>query len=217
MNADNFTAFNKGALMKKIEEKLLAVYEFVESYIDDNGFPPSVREIQSKLKIKSTATVYDYLERLKSRGLISKSPAKNRAISLGKRADRSEDAQRPDMIPVVGRVAAGTPIFAVENLDGYCPLPEEFGDPSDKFALKVSGNSMINAGIYNGDTIIVRKQNAADDGQIIVALVDDSATVKRLFRRDGKIILHPENDEMSDMIFDEVSVLGIVKGLIRKF
>lgn len=203
--------------MKKIEEKLLAVYEFVESYIDDNGFPPSVREIQSKLKIKSTATVYDYLERLKSRGLISKSPAKNRAISLGKRVDRSEDVQRPDMIPVVGRVAAGTPIFAVENLDGYCPLPEEFGDPSDKFALKVSGNSMINAGIYNGDTIIVRKQNAADDGQIIVALVDDSATVKRLFRRDGKIILHPENDEMSDMVFDEVSVLGIVKGLIRKF
>lgn len=198
--------------MKKLEEKLLAVYEYVESYIEDNGFPPSVREIQSRLNIKSTATVYDYLERLKARGLIEKSPAKNRAISLGKRSE-----SHAEMIPVVGRVAAGVPILAVENLDGYCPLPEEFGTSDDKFALKVSGNSMINAGIFNGDTIIVKKQDSADDGQIIVALVDDSATVKRLYRCNGQVVLHPENDEMEDMIFDNVSVIGVVKGLIRKF
>ncbi len=196
--------------MKKIDEKLQKVYDFVESFLDNYGYPPSVREIQTKLNIKSTATVYDYLERLKDKGLITKSPTKNRAIGLAKK-------EHVELIPIVGKVTAGTPILAVENLEGYCPLPPDFSNDVDAFALRVSGDSMINAGIYNGDQIIVRKQPTADDGDIIVALIEDSATVKRFFRKNGKYVLHPENDTMSDMIFDDISVLGKVIGLIRKF
>ena len=196
--------------MKKIEERLQLVYEFVEGFLSDYGYPPSVREIQSKLNIKSTATVYDYLERLKNRGLITKSPTKNRAIGLTKK-------DHFDLVPIVGQVTAGTPILAIENLEGYCPLPSDFSNADECFMLNVTGQSMINAGIYDGDKIIVKKQSTADDGDIIVALIEDSATVKRFFKRDGKIVLHPENDTMSDMIFDEIIVLGKVQGLIRKF
>jgi repressor LexA len=196
--------------MKKIDEKLQKVYDFVESFLDNYGYPPSVREIQTKLNIKSTATVYDYLERLKDKGLITKSPTKNRAIGLAKK-------EHVELIPIVGKVTAGMPILAVENLEGYCPLPPDFSNEDDAFALSVSGESMINAGIFDGDQIIVRKQSSADDGDIIVALIEDSATVKRFFRKNGKYVLHPENDTMSDMIFDDISVLGKVIGLIRKF
>jgi repressor LexA len=196
--------------MKKIDEKLQKVYDFVESFLDNYGYPPSVREIQTKLNIKSTATVYDYLERLKDKGLITKSPTKNRAIGLAKK-------EHVELIPIVGKVTAGMPILAVENLEGYCPLPPDFSNEDDAFALRVSGESMINAGIFDGDQIIVRKQSSADDGDIIVALIEDSATVKRFFRKNGKYVLHPENDTMSDMIFDDISVLGKVIGLIRKF
>ena len=113
-------------------------------------------------------------------------------------------------------VRAGSPIFAVENLDGYCPLPPEFASSNVDFALRVNGDSMINAGIYDKDLIIVKKQEYAENGEIVVALIDDSATVKRFYKDNDKIILHPENDTMSDMIFDKVDVLGVVKGLIRK-
>ena len=120
-------------------------------------------------------------------------------------------------IPLIGTVRAGTPIFAVENLDGYYPLPPDFiGFKDDFFALRVSGDSMINAGIYDKDVIIVKKQNYAENGEIVVALVDDSATVKRFYLEKDKIILHPENDEMEDLIFDDAKILGIVKGLYRK-
>jgi repressor LexA len=196
--------------MKKIDEKLQKVYDFVESFLDNYGYPPSVREIQTKLNIKSTATVYDYLERLKDKGLITKSPTKNRAIGLAKK-------EHVELIPIVAKVTAGMPILAVENLEGYCPLLPDFSNEDDAFALRVSGESMINAGIFDGDQIIVRKQSSADDGDIIVALIEDSATVKRFFRKNGKYVLHPENDTMSDMIFDDISVLGKVIGLIRKF
>jgi repressor LexA len=198
--------------MKKIEEKLRIVYEFVENFLSNYGYPPSVREIQTKLNIKSTATVYDYLERLKQRGLITKSPTKNRAIGITKKIE-----QKVDFVPIIGNVTAGTPILAVENLEGYCPLPPDFSNADECYILKVSGDSMINAGIYNGDQIIVKKRDTADNGDIVVALIDDSATVKRFYKRNGKIILHPENDTMSDMIYDNVVILGIVEGLIRKF
>ncbi len=200
-----------GDNMKKIEQRIQAVYEYVDNFLTENGYPPSIREIQNNLGIKSTATVYDYLERLKAKGLITKSPTKNRAIGLSKKSDSVE------LIPIIGTVTAGQPIFAVENLEGYFPLSSEFGNGEDCFALNVSGDSMINAGIFNGDKIIVKKQSSADDGDIIVALIEDSATVKRFFRRNGKIVLHPENDAMDDMIYDEIIVLGKVQGLIRKF
>lgn len=196
--------------MKRTEEKMNQIYNFTVEFINDNGFPPSVREICSKLNIKSTATAYSYLERLKNKGLIEKSALKKRAISLPQKNNFKT-------IPLIGTISAGTPIFAVENLEGYYPLPEEFNTTGSDFALKVKGESMINAGIFDNDIIIVKQQSIAENGEIVVALIDDSATVKRFFKKDGKFVLHPENDYMEDMIFDQVSILGVVKGLMRKF
>lgn len=196
--------------MKKIEQKINQVYQFTVNYIHENGFPPSVREICAKLEIKSTATAYSYIERLKNMGLLDKSPQKKRAITLSQKNDFKR-------IPLLGTIRAGEPIFAFENLEGYYPLPDEFNTGGEEFALKVQGNSMINAGIYENDVIIVNKQNVANNGEIVVALVDDSATVKRFYKKNGKIVLHPENDELSDMTFDNVTILGVVKGLMRKF
>ena len=197
--------------MKRLDEKLDKVYNFTVSYIESNGFPPSVREICAECVIKSTATAFSYLERLKDRGLINKSPEKKRSLSL-KTGNFNYKS-----VPIIGTIRAGTPIFAVENLEGYCPIPADMNCGENSFALKVIGNSMINAGIKENDTIIVRGQETAENGEIVVALVEDSATVKRFYRRGGKIVLHPENDEMEDMIFDDVMIIGKVKGLIRKF
>ena len=195
--------------MKKIDEKIDKVYKFTAEYIENNGFPPSVREICAECNIKSTATAFSYLERLKDRGLIRKTPDKKRSLAL-KTGNFNYKS-----VPIIGTIRAGSPIFAVENLDGYCPIPADMNCGDNSFALKVVGNSMINAGIKENDTIIVRGQETADNGEIVVALVDDSATVKRFYKRGGKIILHPENDDMQDMIFEDVKILGVVKGLMR--
>ena len=195
----------------ELQKKINEVYTFTLNYVEENGFPPSVRDICAKLNIKSTATAYSYLEKLRQQGLLDKSPLKKRAITL---TQKKSDFKS---IPIVGTIRAGAPIFAVENLEGYCPLPNEFSSSENDFALRVSGDSMIKAGIYDSDIIIVNQQNTALNGDIVVALIDDSATVKRFFKKQGKIILHPENDSMQDMLYDEVIILGIVKGLFRKF
>lgn len=199
--------------MKKTEmnEKLKAVYDFTVQYLDNYGYPPSVREICAELNIKSTATAYSYIEKLKDKGLLTKDPQKKRALSV------SGASQKFKSVPLVGVIAAGQPIFAVENLEGYIPLPDDFGRGEEQFALRVKGESMINVGIFNNDIIIISRQNTAENGDIVAALVEDEATVKRFYKRDGKFILHPENDTMQDMVFDEVSILGKVKGLLRKF
>ncbi len=197
--------------MKNMEGKLERVYRFVEHYIAENGFPPSVREICEQVGIKSTATAYSYLNRLKDMGRIDKTDSKKRALSL-------TDKTALKRIPLVGTVTAGTPILAVENLEGYYPLLPDFpGSDEDYFMLRVFGDSMIEAGIYDSDKIIVKRQNTADNGEIVVALIEDSATVKRFFKRENKIILHPENSALSDIILNDVVILGIVEGLIRKF
>ncbi|MBE7061493.1 MAG: transcriptional repressor LexA [Clostridiales bacterium] len=196
--------------MKRTEEKINQVYAFAVDFFTQYGFPPSIREICLKCDIKSTATAYSYIEKLKNRGLLEKTPLKKRAFSITKKPSDYKS------IPLIGTVRAGEPIFAVENLEGYCPLPDELDSGGEEFALKVQGDSMINAGIYDRDIIIVNKQSTANSGEIVVALVDDSATVKRFFNKNGKIILHPENDDMPDMIFDDVVILGVVKGLMRK-
>ena len=196
--------------MNKIEDKINKVYEFTVDYINENGFPPSVRDICNKLNIKSTATAFSYIEKLKQKGLLEKFPQKKRALTLSNRSSIKK-------VPLLGTIRAGSPIFAIENLEGYYPLPDNFCDGEDNFALKVQGDSMINAGIHENDIIVVKQQNTAENGEIVIALIEDSATVKRLFRKDNKIILHPENDNMSDMIFDNVIILGVVKGLFRKF
>ncbi len=190
-------------------EKYNTVYEFIKKYITENGYSPSVREICANCGIKSTATAYQYINKLNEQGLIKKAGNKKRAVSLKKSVGQSVS------VPLVGTVAAGQPIFADENYEGYYSLPTEFFGSDDMFMLTVKGDSMIKIGMFDGDKIIVKKQNTADNGDIVVALVDDSATVKRFYRRDGKFILHPENDSMSDFVFDDVSVLGKVVGLMR--
>ena len=182
------------------------IFDFMQKFIAENGYSPTVREICEACDVKSTATAFTYMNSLVERGLINKAGNRNRAVSL-----------KPGVInvPLIGTVAAGQPIFATENYDGVYSIPSNFFTGEDLFMLNVHGDSMINIGMYEGDKIIVRKQESADNGDIVVALVDDSATVKRFFKRNGKIILHPENDDMEDFIFDDVRILGKVVGLMR--
>lgn len=194
----------------KSNEKYNAVFEFIKSYISENGYSPSVREICANCGIKSTATAYQYMNKLSEQGLISKAGNKKRAVAI-----KGAPAGKSVSVPLVGTVAAGQPIFADENYEGYYSLPSEFFGSDDMFMLTVKGDSMVKIGMLDGDKIVVKKQNTADNGDIVVALVDDSATVKRFYRRDGKFILHPENDNMSDFVFDDVAVLGKVVGLMR--
>lgn len=198
--------------MGKIQSKLDAVHDYVKKFQSENGYPPSVREIAKDLNIKSTATVHYYLKKLEDRGIITKDAGRNRAISL------TDECLPFVSVPLVGTVTAGTPILAVENLDGYYPLPAEFtGANENSFMLRVKGDSMIEAGIFDGDKIICRKQESAENGEIVVALIDDSATVKRFYKRNGHIVLHPENSALSDIVLDDVVILGKVTGLMRKF
>ncbi len=193
------------------EEKLTRLMDYIRKFTEENGYTPSVREIGKECGIKSTATVHSYLERLKSRGLLSKADNKKRSMTIGRSAGVS--------IPLVGTVTAGQPIFAYENYEDYYTFPVGEFKGEELFMLRVQGTSMIDAGIMDGDKIIVRRQQTAENNEIVVALVDDSATVKRFFRRDGKIVLHPENEALSDMIFEdgEVSILGKVVGLMRNY
>lgn len=192
--------------MKRTQNKIDEVFIFVKKYITENGYAPSVREICKACELKSTATAFTYLNELAERGLINKTNTKNRAVSL---------KQNAVTIPLIGTVAAGQPIFATENYEDFYSVPSNFFNGENLFMLNVHGDSMIKIGMFEGDKIIVKKQDSADNGDIVVALVDDSATVKRFFKRDGKIILHPENDEMEDFIFDDIKIIGKVIGLIR--
>lgn len=185
------------------------VLNFIEKYMAENGYAPSVREICKGCNIASTATCFTIINDLAERGLIEKSKVgenKRRAISVKQYAIK---------VPLVGTVAAGEPIFAQENYEDFISIPSNLFGTDDMFMLTVKGDSMIKIGMFNGDLIIVKKQETAENGEIVVALVDDSATVKRYFKRDGKFVLHPENDDMEDFVFDEVSILGKVVGLIR--
>lgn len=193
------------------EEKLIRVMDYIRKFSEDNGYTPSVREIAQECGIKSTATVHSYIEKLQTRGYLNKTDNKKRAVTIGKSSGMS--------IPLLGTVTAGQPIFAYENYEDYYtfPMGEFRGD--DLFMLTVSGTSMIDAGILDGDKIVVRRQQTANNGDIIVAMVNDeeSATVKRFFVREGRVILHPENESLSDMIYEpqQISVLGKVIGLVR--
>lgn len=193
------------------EKKLYAVLDFINEYSEDNGFPPTVRDMCRELGIKSTATAYDYINRLRDKGLLDKAEGKKRAVAL-----KCGESVR---VPLIGTVTAGKPIFATENFEGFYALPTAEFRGDNLFMLRVKGNSMIEAGIYNGDKVVVQKQETADNGEIVVAMFDDGisegATVKRLFKRDGKIVLHPENSELNDFVLDEVTILGKVVGLIR--
>ena len=193
------------------EEKLTNVMDYIKRFSEENGYTPSVREIGKECGIKSTATVHSYIERLQERGFLTKQENKKRSVSLG----RSSTVN----IPLIGTVTAGQPIFAYENYEDYYTFPSSEFKGEDLFMLRVQGTSMIDAGILDGDKIIVHRQPTAEDGEVVVALINDSATVKRLFRKEGMVVLHPENEALSDMIFvpEEVSILGKVVGLVRNY
>ncbi|MBE7079435.1 MAG: transcriptional repressor LexA [Clostridiales bacterium] len=193
------------------EEKLVMVMDYIRKFSEENGYTPSVREIGKECGIKSTATVHSYLSKLQSKGYLSKATNKKRSVTIGKSTGVS--------IPLIGTVTAGQPVFAYENYEEYYTFPAGEFSGEELFMLRVDGTSMIDAGIMNGDKIIVRRTQTAENGEIVVALVEDSATVKRFFRRDNKIVLHPENELLSDMVFEpnEVSILGKVVGLIRNY
>lgn len=193
------------------EQKLVMVMDYIRKFSEENGYTPSVREIGKECGIKSTATVHSYLEKLQTRGYLNKATNKKRSVTIGKGNGVS--------IPLIGTVTAGQPIFAYENYEDYYTFPVGEFKGEDLFMLRVSGTSMIDAGIFDGDKIIVRRQETAENGEIVVALVEDSATVKRFYKRNGEIVLHPENESLSDMIFQngEVSILGKVVGLMRNY
>ena len=190
-------------------DKVDKIFKFVQEYITDNGYPPSIREICSYMNFKSTSTAQYYLDKMKEQGLIIKKDNKNRSLSLPNDTSFLK-------VPLVGTVTAGEPILAVENLEGYYPIPSEFATDTELFMLKIKGSSMIEAGIFDGDKIIVKKQNSASNGDIVVAFYNDSATCKRFYKKENKIILHPENSSMEDIVLDNVTILGKVQGLIRK-
>lgn len=193
------------------EEKLVKIMDYIRKFTEENGYTPSVREIAQECDIKSTATVHSYLAKLQDKGYLNKTTNKKRSVTIGRGTGVN--------IPLIGTVTAGQPIFAYENYEDYYTFPAGEFKGDELFMLRVQGTSMINAGIMDGDKIIVRRQPTAENGEIVVAMVDDSATVKRLFRSKGQIVLHPENDQLSDMIFEpgEVSILGKVIGLMRNY
>ena len=194
------------------QRKLDEVLAFINRYTDENGFPPTVRDMCRELGIKSTATAYAYINRLKEQGHLEKAEGKKRAVAL-------KSTGGTVRVPLIGTVTAGTPILATENYDGYYVLPSAEFSGDGLFLLTVQGDSMIKAGIFSGDKIVVRKQETAENGDIVVAMFDDGisegATVKRFYRRAGKFVLHPENDALIDYVLDEVTILGKVVGLIR--
>lgn len=191
--------------MPRTSNKAEKIVEFVNAFIAENGYSPSVREIGEAVGLRSTASVSYHLQALQEKGVFQSPPVKGRKRALVTSA-------RPGHIPVIGVVTAGVPILAVENQEGTIP----WEDPSC-FALRVRGDSMINAGIFSGDKVVVRPQSTADDGQIVVALLEDEATVKRLRRRNGEVWLMPENENYSPIDGREAKILGLVKAVIREY
>ncbi len=200
----------------KISTKQNEILEYLKAQIISRGYPPAVREICEAVNLKSTSSVHSHLETLEKNGYIRRDPSKPRAIEI---VDSEFNLTRRELVnvPIVGTVTAGQPILAVENIDGYFPIPTEYMPNEQTFMLKVKGESMINAGIFDGDQIIVEKQSTASNGDFVVALIDDSVTVKTFYKEKGHIRLQPENDFMDPIILDDVQILGKVIGLFRLF
>lgn len=200
----------------KITAKQQEILEYIKGEILKKGYPPTVREICETVHLKSTSSVHSHLESLEKNGYIRRDPTKPRAIEI---CDDSFQMVRTEMvsIPVVGNVAAGQPILAEENIEEYFPVPADVVPRGESFILKVRGDSMINAGILNGDRLFVHRCNQAENGDIVVALIDDSATVKRFYRESGHIRLQPENDAMDPIIVDDCQILGKAFGIFRTY
>ncbi len=192
------------------------VLEYVLEHQRKKGYPPSVREIGQALGLRSSSTVHGHLYRLEKKGYIKRDPSKPRALEL-RHQESAFDNQMVSFVPVVGTVTAGEPILAIENVEYTFPLPRDFTHEDQVFMLRIKGDSMIEAGIFDGDYVIVRQQATADNGDVVVALVEDEATVKRFYKEQGYFRLQPENQFMEPIIVDSVEILGKVTGLVRKF
>ena len=192
---------------KKISDKQREILEYIKHEILQRGYPPAVREICEAVHLKSTSSVHSHLETLEKNGYIRRDPTKPRAIEI---LDDEFNLTRREVVnvPMIGQVAAGEPILAEQNIVDYFPIPVEYMPNSESFMLKVKGDSMINAGILNGDTVLVQRQSTAQNGEMVVALVDDSATVKTFYKEDGHYRLQPENDTMSPIIVDDCEFWG---------
>ena len=198
----------------RISKKQQEILDYMKNEILNRGFPPSVREICEAVNLKSTSSVHSHLEALEKNGYIRRDATKPRAIEI---IDDNFNLVRREVVnvPLLGTVAAGVPLLAVENVENYFPIPAELLPNSETFMLKVRGNSMIDVGIYDGDRVIVEQTSVAENGEIVVALIDDSATVKRFFKENGHYRLQPENATMDPIIVDKVQILGKVIGLLR--
>lgn len=200
--------------MKELKPKELRVFDFIKDKIGENGYAPSVREICAALNIKSTSTAQMYIDRLIDKGYLDREDGKSRTLKLS--AEFADNGVHTYKVALLGQVAAGLPILAAENFDGYINFStEKKYDEKQLFALNVKGESMREIGIMNGDIVIVEKCEYADNGKIVVAMVEDEATVKRFFKEDGRYRLQPENSEMQPIIADEVTILGQVVADIR--
>ena len=200
----------------KITKKQQEILDYIKEEILKKGYPPAVREICEAVQLKSTSSVHSHLETLEKNGYIRRDPTKPRAIEI---CDDNFQMVRTEMVslPIIGHVAAGAPILAEENIESYFPVPADMVPAGDSFVLKVKGDSMVNAGIYNGDQIFVNACNTAQNGDTIVALIDDSATVKTFYKKNGHIRLQPENDYMEPIIVDDCQILGKVFGVFRLY
>ena len=198
----------------KISKKQEAIFEYIKSELLSKGYPPAVREICEAVHLKSTSSVHSHLETLEKNGYIRRDPTKPRAIEI---MDDTFNLTRREVVnvPVIGRVAAGAPILAEENIENYFPIPMEFMPNEKTFLLSVKGESMINAGILDGDYVLIKQQSNAENGDMVVALVEDGATVKRFFKEEGVYRLQPENDFMDPIIVESVEILGKVIGVFR--
>lgn len=198
----------------KISAKQQEILEYIKDEILHKGYPPAVREICQAVNLKSTSSVHSHLETLEKNGYIRRDPTKPRAIEI---MDDTFNLKRREMVnvPILGNVAAGEPLFAEENIEDYFPIPAEMVPNSEVFMLHVRGESMINVGILDGDNVLVQQQSTAKDGEMVVALVEDSATVKTFYKEDGYIRLQPENDTMEPIIVPDCQILGKVFGIFR--
>lgn len=203
------------SMLTQKKDKQSEIYNYIKDQVQSKGYPPSVREICEAVGLKSTSTVHGHLERLEKKGFIRRDPTKPRAIELLK-----DNVIRKELIdiPIIGKITAGIPILAVENIEDTFTIPLNFTKTNNElFMLKVSGSSMIEAGILDGDLAIIEKVNTATNGDIVVALIDNEATIKRFFKEEGYIRLQPENSTMSPIIVEDCSILGILVGIYRNY
>lgn len=212
-------------MSNKISKKQEEILDFLKAEVAKRGYPPSVREICQAVDLKSTSTVHAHLTKLEKIGCIKRDPTKPRAIEICCDDSSHEVSSLPlhqfaentHFVPIIGEITAGAPILAFEQYDEQFPLPKSYTDDGEYYMLKVKGDSMINAGIFDRDLVLVRKQNHANSGDIVVALIDETATVKTFYKEANQFRLQPENDTLSPIYLNHVDILGLVKGVFRKF